>query len=208
MRAPTMSRVLVVLLTTLAGDVLTQPRTVSHAATGQLKAELRRQPHAGPVCEDPFAADLLTEARPLFVVQAGTSFQVAQDFVQFLQQNNIAAELYEQMFVLVRYNNESLLLDLRIHLGDLSRIIVAKVFDLTSEYRHTLELSAYLLRLNTTFDFANFALSTKADRLIVQGSITFVDHLEAHEVRTFLDFFHRGLVRMFDVLPETAQFLH
>jgi hypothetical protein len=141
------------------------------------------------------------------VVQAGTAVQVAQDFVRFLQQNDIEAEIYEEVFVLVRYNHSAFLLDLRVSLGDLSRIIVAKVFDLAPEYRHTLALSAYLLRLNTTFDFANFALSAKADRLIVQGTITFVDHLEAQEVRTFLDFFHRGTVRMFDVLPETTQFL-
>ncbi len=208
MRAPTMSRVLVRLLVALAGGVLMQPRTVSHAVAGQLRAELRRQQHAGPVCEEPFAADPLAEARPLFVVQAGTAVQVAQDFVRFLQQNNVEAEIYEEVFVLVRYNHDTFLLDVRVGLGDLSRIIVAKVFDLAPEYHHTLALSAYLLRLNTAFDFANFALSPKADRLIVQGSITFVDYLEAQEVRTFLDFFHRGIVRMFDVLPETAQFLH
>jgi hypothetical protein len=207
MRAPTMSRVLVVLLTTLAAGVLLHPRTVSHAVAGQLRTELRRERHAGPVCEDPFATDPRAEARPLFVVQGGTAVQVAQEFVRFLQQNDIEAEIYEEVFVLVRYNHDALLLDLRVGLGDLSRIIVAKVFDLAPEYRHTLALSAYLLRLNMTFDFANFALSPKADRLIVQGSITFVDHLEAHEVRKFLDFFYRGTVRMFDVLPETAQFL-
>src|SRR5213592_1951091 len=207
MSAPTMSRVLVCLLVALVGGVLLQPRTVSHAAAGQLMPALQRQQHAGPVCEDPFAADPLAAARPLFVVQGGTAVQVAQDFVRFLQQNAIEAEIYEEVFVLVRYNHDAFLLDLRVSLGDLSRIIVAKVFDLVPEYRHTLALSAYLLRLNTTFDFANFALSEKADRLIVQGTITFVDHLEAHEVRKFLDFFHRGTVRMFDVVPETAQFL-
>jgi len=208
MRALTMSRVLVVLLIALVGSVLMQPRTVSQAVAGQLRTELRRERHAGPVCEDPFATDPRAAARPLFVVQGGTAVQVAQEFVQFLQQNNIEAEIYEEGFVLVRYNHEPLLLDLRIHLGDLSRIIVARVFDLVPEYRHTLALSAYLLRLNTTFDFANFALSPKADRLIVQGSITFVDRLEAQEVRKFLDFFYHGTVRMFDVLPETVQFLH
>ena len=208
MRVPTMAKVLFCLQVALAAGVLLQPRMVLRAAADQLMPELRRERHAGPVCEDPFATDPRAAARPLFVVQGGTAVQVAQEFVQFLQQNNIEAEIYEEGFVLVRYNHEPLLLDLRIHLGDLSRIIVARVFDLVPEYRHTLALSAYLLRLNTTFDFANFALSPKADRLIVQGSITFVDHLEAQEVRTFLDFFHRGIVRMFDVLPETVQFLH
>ncbi len=207
MSAPTMSRVLVCLLVAFVGGVLLPPGTVERAAAGQPRAELQRQQHAGPVCEDPFAADPRSETRPLFVVQAGTAVQVAQDFVRFLQQNDIEAEIYEEVFVLVRYNHGAFLLDLRVSLGDLSRIIVAKVFDLALEYRHTLALSAYLLRLNTTFDFANFALSAKADRLIVQGTITFVDHLEAQEVRTFLDFFHRGTVRMFDVLPETTQFL-
>ena len=208
MRPPTMSRVMVVLLTTLAGGVLIQPRTVSNAAVGQRMAEFGRQQHAGPVCEDTFVADPLATALPLFVLQGGTAVQVAQDFVQFLRQNNVEAEIYEEVFVRVYYNHEAFLLDLRVSPGELSRIIVAKVFDLAPEYRHTLELSAYLLRLHTTFDFANFALSEKADRLIVQGSITFVDHLEAQEVRKFLDFFHHGTVRMFDVLPETAQYLH
>jgi hypothetical protein len=207
MRASTMSRVLVCLLVTLVAGMLLPPRPVSHTVAGQLMPTLRRQQHAGPVCEDPFVADSRADTRPLFVVQAGTAVQVAQDFVQFLQQNDVEAEIYEEVLVLVRYNHDAFLLDVRVSLGDLSRIIVAKVFDLAPEYRYTLALSAYLLRLNTTFDFANFALSPKADRLIVQGSITFVDHLEAQEVRKFLDFFYRGMVRMFDVLPETAQFL-
>jgi hypothetical protein len=147
MSVPTMSKVLVCLLVALVGGVLLQSRTVAHAAAGQLRAELRHQQHAGPVCEAPFAADPLAEARPLFVVQGGMAVQVAQDFVRFLQQNGIEAEIYEEVFVLVRYNQDALLLDLRVSPGDLSRIIVAKVLDLAPEYRHTLALSAYLLRL-------------------------------------------------------------
>jgi hypothetical protein len=208
MRAPTLVRGMVILLTGLTGGMLMQSRTVSHAMAGQLKSDLRHQRSAGPVCADPFAADLPAEARPLFVVQGGTAAQVAQEFVQFLQQHGIEAELYEEVFIQVRYNNEALLLDVRVNRGGLSRIIVAKAFDVVPEYRHTLALTAYLLRLNQTFDFAQFYLSPQADRLIVQGSLTFVDHLEAQEVRTFLDFFHRGLVRIGDVLPETTQLLH
>jgi hypothetical protein len=63
------------------------------------------------------------------------------------------------------------------------------------------------MRLNKTFDFANFYFSDKYDRLIVQGSITFVDQIEAQEIRKFLDFFYRGTIRIFDLLPETAQYL-
>jgi hypothetical protein len=45
-------------------------------------------------------------------------------------------------------------------------------------------------------------------QVILPEFVAYPQHLHAlQEVRTFLDFFHRGTVRMFDVLPETTQFL-
>jgi hypothetical protein len=198
--------VLVCLIASLAGGALLLSGTVSGASIQTMTA-LRRQMHDGPVCEDTFDEAWLPEARQLFVVHTSSDAQMAQDFTLFLQHNGFEAEIYDELFVMVRYNGEHFLMDVRASRGELGRVIVAKVFDIARDYRHTLEMTAYVLRLNKTFDFANFSLSEKSDRLIIQGNITFVDHIDEQEIRKFLDFFYRGIARVFDLLPETAQYL-
>jgi hypothetical protein len=163
--------------------------------------------HDGPACEDAFAEAPLPDAQHLFVVHTGTDAERAQDFALFLQHNGFEADLYDESFVIIRYNDEYFLTDLRADRGELSRIVIAKVFDIEQDYRNTLEMLAYTMRLNKTFDFASFSLSEKYDRLIIQGNITFIDHIDVQEIRKFLDFFYRGIARIFDLLPETAQYL-
>lgn len=187
--------------------LLTLPDPASSTVAVEALAALVQQRYDGPVCEATLAEAPRSEPGHLFVVQTGSEVQMVQDFVRFLQQHGLEAHIYSTPFIMIIYNGEYFLIDVRVKRGELSRIIVAKVFDIAQEYRHTLELSTYVMRLNKQLDFAHFALSEKGDRLIVQGNITFVDAIDVQEIRKFLDFFSGGIVLMFDLLPETVEYL-
>src|SRR5262245_52363837 len=115
-----MVRVIVCLMAYLAGGGLMQPGMVSIAATAQTMAALKRQMHDGPACEDTFAfvEAPLPDTRRLFVVHTGTEVQMAQDFALFLQHNGFDADIHDELFIVVRYNDEYFLMDLRAGKGE------------------------------------------------------------------------------------------
>ena len=69
----------------------------------------------------------------------------------------------------------------------LDRLIVSRLFRLRPRYRGTTELDAFCRRLNQTQDFWQVAPSQRGELLVLLSHITFVDRLEAEELRAFLD---------------------
>jgi len=149
-----------------------------------------------------------SEAHKSFVVHTDDDIQATHDLLLFLKHHGFDAQLYEQEFISIVYHSESFLMAPMVKRGELSRIVVAKVLDVKQEYRNTSEISSYITQLNKKVDFASFYLSEKSDRVIMQGNITFVDHLEEQEVRKFLEFFGTGFSLMLEVLPETAKYFN
>ena len=107
----------------------------------------------------------------------------------------------------MQYEGKHFLLDLKGKPGGVSFVVVAKPFTIEQEYRHTLEIRALVSQLNQRINFVKFYIGESGATLVMQSHITFLDQLEAQQVRRFLELFNDTLVTIAETAPEAMQYL-
>ena len=156
---------------------------------------------------DTAAAQTASEAGQTFFLHTDDNAQATTELLTFLQQNHFEVHRQNQRLLIVQYEGQPFVLELRGKKGEVSLVMVSRPFMIAPEYRTTLEVRAWVNQSNHRIGFLKFSLSDQGDTLVMQGYVTFVDQLEAQHVRKFLELFNDALRTMVETMPEARQYL-
>ena len=109
--------------------------------------------------------------------------------------NRIGVQLGEHQFVLQPSLNPE----------GIDRILASRFYAVSPKLMGSKELMLLIGTLNDKLNFAKFTLREEGKVIQVQGAATFVDTLELEELRRFLIWIDDALMRVGEMLPNTAE---
>jgi len=146
------------------------------------------------------------ESYDRFVLKSSDNQQTSSEFATFLKAKAFDATLLDEKSVRVKYQNSTFILSPKVSKGGLSRIVVENRFGIESKYRGTIEILKYAIKLNQSFNVATFSVGDPST-LVMQSSVTFVDKLDAEEIKKFLEYINTSVLGIILTMPETILYL-
>lgn len=102
----------------------------------------------------------------------------------------------------VLYDNGRYIMEPRIQLGGLSRIVVSQVYPIKPEYRNNPEIFVTLSQLNSHLNCAKYIVLPGNKAAEVQSSITFIDdRLNIREVELFMGWMQQRIRQASSLVP-------
>ena len=143
----------------------------------------------------------------VFQTQTSSNEQATDQFVKFLTQNAFTVKRLGESHLRVDYDGGKFLMQPKASENGLDRIVVSKLFGVKEQYRNTIEILAFVVKLNNKLNIGQFSLSDDSETLIILSNITFVNKLELVEFRKFMKFFNDSVKAIITTVPDTVKYL-
>ncbi len=133
--------------------------------------------------------------------------EATTQLVHFLQKNAFDVVRFNETTLRIKYDNGKFMLFPKLSKDGLDRIIIRKHYGIQKKYQKSSKILAFVVRLNQELNVAQFSLEDDGETFVALGSITFVNKLEAVEIRKFMEFFNTGMRAIVQIIPETTDYL-
>jgi hypothetical protein len=143
----------------------------------------------------------------IFTTTTDSNEEATTQLVHFLQKNAFDVVRMNETTLRINYDNGKFTLSPKLSEDGLDRIIVRKYYSIQKPYQNTSKILAFVVRLNQELNVAQFSLKDDGQTFVALGNITFVDKLEAVEIRKFMEFFNTGMRAIVHIIPETTDYL-
>jgi len=151
-------------------------------------------------------AKLKEVPRDRFMLKSNDDEQTSSELAIFLKANAFDASLVNKESIRIKYQDAIFLISPKANKGGLSRIVVEKQYIIEPQYRETVEILKYVIKLNQSFNVATFSVRDSST-LVMQSSITFVDRIDAEEIKKFFEYINTSVLAIILKMPETILFL-
>ncbi len=142
-----------------------------------------------------------------FHTETGSNEQATDELVQFLKNNAFNVKRLGETELRVDYDGGKFLMQPKVSENGLDRIVVSKLFGVKEQYQNTIEILAFVVKLNQKLNIGQFSLSNDTDTMIILANITFVNQLEMVEFRKFMKFFNDSVKAIVSTVPDTVKYL-
>jgi hypothetical protein len=157
---------------------------------------------SNPIQHTPSEPDQL-----VFKIETGSNEQATDQLVKFLNDNAFNVKRIGETELRVDYGGGKFLMQPKVSENGLDRIVVSKLFGVKEQYRNTIEILAFVVKLNQKLNVGQFSLSNNSDTMIILANVTFVNKLEMVEIRKFMHFFNNSVKAIVSTVPDTVKYL-
>lgn len=120
-----------------------------------------------------------------------------------LEEQGYITHILNDRQVEVLYGNGRYIMEPRIQLGGLSRVVVSQVYPIKPEHRNNPEIFVTLSHLNSHLNCAKYVVQPGNKAAEVQSSITFIDdRLSMREVELFMGWMQQRIRQASSLVPD------
>jgi hypothetical protein len=143
----------------------------------------------------------------VFKTETSNNELATDELVKFLNDNAFNVKRLGESELRVDYDGGKFVMQPKVSENGLDRIVVSKLFGIQKRYQNTIEILAFIVKLNQKLNIGQFSLSNNSDTLIILSNITFVNKLEMVEFRKFMKFFNTSIKAIITTIPNTIKYL-
>lgn len=126
-----------------------------------------------------------------------------ETLAQALEKQGYMTNVLNERQIEVFYDNHRFIMEPRIRLGGLSRIVVSQVYPIKVEHRNNPDIFITLSHLNNHLNCAKYIVQPGNKAAEVQSSITFIDdRLNMHEVELFMGWMRQRIRQASSLVPD------
>lgn len=120
-----------------------------------------------------------------------------------LEKQGYITNVLNERQIEVLYGNGRYIMEPRVQLGGLSRVVVSQVYPIKPEYRNNPEIFVTLSHLNSRLNCAKYIVQPGNKAAEVQSSITFIDdRLSMREVELFMGWMQKRIRQASSLVPD------
>jgi hypothetical protein len=151
---------------------------------------------------------LMSCSGPALKLAGADNKAAAQKLAAYLKGEKLAVVNTFPDSVVVKYENENVVLEPKMLPGGINRLVVKKIYAVRAkDEAAAAALKDLLWKINCNYNMAQFVLDTNRN-LVIQSQMTFTEGVSREEIEKYLKFFNMSMVMVLKNNPAVMSYLN